>query len=107
MFEAVQPIKSKTCNSFSRNVNLYKSLKMTSLELKNNFHILIDSIDNENLLKKFYELMLNQRSQKSGDLWSKLSENDIDEILTSLEESNHESNIITNEEIKKKYSQWL
>jgi hypothetical protein len=80
---------------------------MTTLELKNNFHHLIDSIENENLLQKFYELMLRKRASKDGRLWTKLSEDEIDELLIANEECENPDNLIPHEEMKKKYSKWL
>jgi len=80
---------------------------MTTLELKNNFHHLIDSIENENLLRKFYELMLRKRASKDGMLWSKLSEDEINELLQANEESENPDNLIPHDEMKKKYSKWL
>jgi hypothetical protein len=80
---------------------------MTTLELKNSFHQLIDSIENENLLQKFYELMLRKRSIKDGALWAKLSQDEVDELLLANEESNDPENLIPNEEMKKKYSKCL
>ena len=80
---------------------------MTTLELKNNFHHLIDSIENENLLRKFYELMLRKRASKDGMLWSKLSEDEINELLKAIEESENPDNLIPHDEMKKKYSKWL
>ena len=80
---------------------------MTTLELKNNFHHLIDSIDNENLLRKFYELMLRKRSTKEGALWGKLSKEERDELLLANEECENPENIIAHEDVKQKYSKWL
>ncbi|MDP1623216.1 MAG: hypothetical protein Q8M08_12855 [Bacteroidales bacterium] len=80
---------------------------MTTLELKNSFHQLIDSIENENLLRKFYELMLRKRSIKDGALWAKLSQDEVEELLLANDESNDTKNLIPNEEMKKKYSKWL
>jgi hypothetical protein len=80
---------------------------MTTLELKNSFHQLIDSIENENLLQKFYELMLKKRSIKDGALWAKLSQDEVEELLLANEESNDPKNLITNEKMKKRYSKWL
>jgi hypothetical protein len=77
---------------------------MTTLELKNNFHHLIDSIENDNLLQKFYELMLKKRSTKDGDLWRKLSSEEVNELLKANEESEDAQNLIPDEEIRKKYS---
>jgi len=80
---------------------------MTTLELKHNFHQLIDSIENENLLQKFYELMLRKRSSKDGYLWSKLSKEEIDELLLANEECENPENQIPHDEMKKKYAKWL
>ena len=35
---------------------------MTTIELKKNFHRLIDSIDNEGLLLRFYDLILKKKN---------------------------------------------
>ena len=80
---------------------------MTTLELKNNFHHLIDSIENENLLRKFYELMLRKRSSKEGSLWTKLSSAEIAELLSADEESENPDNLVQHEEMKNKYTKWL
>jgi len=80
---------------------------MTTLELKNNFHHLIDSIENENLLQEFYELMLRKRSSKDGRLWAMLSKDEIEELLLANEESENVDNLISHEDMKKKYSKWL
>jgi len=80
---------------------------MTTIELKNNFHHLIDSIDNENLLKEFYELMLRKRTSKDGRLWAMLSKDEIEELLAVNEESENSENLIPHEEMKKRYSKWL
>jgi hypothetical protein len=80
---------------------------MTTLELKNNFHQLIDSIENENLLQKFYELMLRKRSIRDGALWAKLTQEEVDELLLANEESNDPKNLLPHDEMKKKYAKWL
>jgi hypothetical protein len=80
---------------------------MTTLDLKNNFHHLIDSFDNENLLQKFYELMLRKKATKDGVMWEKLSEEEINELLLSNEESENPENLVPNCEVRKKYSKWL
>jgi len=76
---------------------------MTAIELKNNFHHLIDSIENENLLQKFYELMLKKRSTKDGSLWVKLSPEEVNELLEADKESEDAQNLIPDKEVRKKY----
>lgn len=80
---------------------------MTTIELKNNFHHLIDSIDNENLLLRFYELMKSRSTSKEGKLWSRLSKEEQDELLKAYSESEQEENLISSKEMMKKHKKWL
>jgi len=80
---------------------------MNTLELKKNFHLLIDSIDNENLLVSFYDLIKERTSVKEGQLWSRLSSKEQEELLSALEESEHPENLISHEEMVTKHKKWL
>lgn len=80
---------------------------MTTIELKNNFHQLIDSIENENLLLKFYELMRNRSISKEGNLWSRLSKEEQEDLLLAFNESENEENLIMHNEMMKKHKKWL
>ena len=80
---------------------------MNTLELKKNFHDLIDSIENESLLSKFYDLIKKRISSKEGQLWDKLSLQEQEELLQAFEESNEPYNLISHEEMKKKHKKWL
>ncbi|MBU2651642.1 MAG: hypothetical protein KKA81_11960 [Bacteroidetes bacterium] len=80
---------------------------MDALEIKNNFHKLIDSIDNDNLLINFYNLLKNRSSVKDGQLWSRLTLQEQDELYFTIEECESEDNLIPNEEMKKKHKKWL
>ena len=62
---------------------------MNPIELKKNFHLLIDSIDNENLLVSFYDLIKKRSSTKEGQLWSRLSKAEREELLLAFEESDN------------------
>ena len=76
---------------------------MTALEIKTNFHNLIDSIEDNELLSQFYEIMRIKRNSKDGEIWKLLSEKEREELFLSDSESNNEANLISNEEVKKKY----
>jgi hypothetical protein len=80
---------------------------MTTVELKKNFHTLIDRIDNERLLKDFYDLFLRRSQSEEGTLWSNLTTKEQEELLLSEEESNYETNLISHQEMKKKHQKWL
>ncbi len=80
---------------------------MTAIELKNSFHHLIDSIENESLLQKFYELMLRKKTAKDGAIWGRLSDEEITELLAADQDSNDPSNLISHNDLRKKHSKWL
>lgn len=80
---------------------------MDTIELKQNFHHLIDSIDNKNLLINFYDLLKNRLSLKDGKLWNKLSPQEQDELILTLEESEHTENLIDQAEMEKKHRKWF
>ncbi len=80
---------------------------MTTIEIRKNFHSLIDSIDNENLLLFFYDMMKRKSSSKEGQLWNKLSRDQKEELLLSNKESEDPSNLISHEEMKNKHKKWL
>ena len=80
---------------------------MNTIELKKNFHLLIDSIDNENLLINFYNLIKKRSSTKDGQLWSRLTKAEQEELLLSLEESDNPENLISREDMITKHKEWL
>ena len=80
---------------------------MNTLESRRNFHLLIDSIDNENILIKFYELILNKKSEKENVLWNNLTNEQRRELNLAFEESEESKNLISNDELKKKHKKWL
>ena len=80
---------------------------MNTIALKKNFHLLIDSIENENLLISFYELMKKRSSSKEGQLWNKLTLKEQDELLLSLKESENSDNLISHDVMVKKHKKWF
>jgi hypothetical protein len=80
---------------------------MTTLEIRNSFHHLIDSIDNDQLLLKFYELMKNRTSTKDGNLWARLTKEEQDELLAAFDESQDEKNLKGQDDMLKKHKKWL
>jgi len=80
---------------------------MTTIELKNNFHHLIDSINNDNILSKFYAIMARTNERADGKLWGRLTEEEQEELIRADIESNDPSNLISHTEIQKKHKKWL
>ena len=80
---------------------------MTTIELKSNFHKLIDNINNENLLFKFYEIISKTNETKDGALWSRLSKAEQQELLIIEKESQNPNNLISHSDMIKKHKKWL
>jgi hypothetical protein len=80
---------------------------MTTIELKSNFHKLIDKIDNDNLLLKFYDILSRVKETKEGTLWSRLSSLEQDELIIIEKESHNPQNLISHSEMIKKHKKWL
>ncbi|HES58951.1 MAG TPA: hypothetical protein ENO18_00850 [Caldithrix sp.] len=80
---------------------------MKQSDIRNNFHQLIDDIENESLLMKFYEMMLKSKVQNEGELWSQLSEEQKNEVLLAESESHYENNLIDHKDQKIKHKKWL
>lgn len=80
---------------------------MNRLEIKIDFHQLIDSIDNESLLNSFYKLIKKRISSKEGKLWNGLTKEEQEELILSFEESERAENLISLDTMKKKHKKWL
>jgi hypothetical protein len=80
---------------------------METAQLKINFHQLIDSIDNDRILAKFFGLMSRTKDSSDGQLWSRLTKEEQEELLLSDIESDDPNNLISHTTIQKKHSKWL
>ena len=80
---------------------------MKAIGLKNNFHTLIDSINNEMILSKFYSLMKRAKESKQGQLWNALSAKEQEELLKADLESMDDIQLISGKEMKEKHAKWL
>jgi hypothetical protein len=80
---------------------------MEAAQLKINFHKLIDSIDNERVLSKYFGLMSKMKESSDGKLWSRLTKEEQEELILTDIESEDPKNLISHAEIQKKHSKWL
>ena len=78
---------------------------MSTTAIKSNFHKLIDKIDNENLLRQFYQALLSS-TKKEGKLWDSLTKEEQEDLLLSYEESFDEKNLIQWNDVKEEYKKW-
>ncbi|MBS1486347.1 MAG: hypothetical protein JST43_02065 [Bacteroidetes bacterium] len=74
---------------------------------KESFHQLIDLIEDEQKLKSYFDLIEKLNSQKPGELWGSLSQEQKNELLLSYDESFNEKNWVSHQEAKRQHAQWL
>lgn len=77
------------------------------MRTKEAFHKLIDRIENEEILKGYFELILRLNSNQTGKLWDSLSSEEKGELLLSYEESLDPQNLISHEDVMAKHDKWL
>ena len=80
---------------------------MNTLDIKTNFHHLIDQINDEQLLIKLYHIMEQASSTTDGQLWSKLTEEQQNELLQIEKEVQSGVPLISNDQMKVKHKKWL
>jgi hypothetical protein len=80
---------------------------MKQSDIRNSFHKLIDEIENERLLMKFYDLLIKSSDQKEGELWNQLSNEQKNEVLLAESESHNQKNLIDHKTQKAKHRKWL
>jgi hypothetical protein len=79
---------------------------MRTAELKLQLYRLIDSTNDESLLKKLYNSLSKTISKKDVDFWKEFSEEQKLEILASIEES-RKKHTTSHKQIEKKYKKWF
>jgi len=80
---------------------------MSTIELKTNFHKLIDAFSNDSVLYKFYELLLKANDTKNNQLWSRLTKEEQEELLQIEKDSYNDENLIKHSQVSKKHKKWL
>jgi hypothetical protein len=73
---------------------------------KEAFHKLIDIIEDEEILKGYFELILRLNSNQTGKLWDSVSSEEKNELLLSYEESLDPKNLVSNEEVIAQPGKW-
>lgn len=77
------------------------------MKTKEDFHKLIDSIENEQVLKSYYELIQKLNNSETGMPWESLTQVEKEELLISAEESKDHDNWISHSAVKNQHSKWL
>lgn len=80
---------------------------MTVVEIKSNLHKLIDKIQDEQLLSTVHDFLKSREAIEPGKLWETLTQEEKEELLVSLEESEEDKNLLPHEQVMKNYEKWL
>ena len=80
---------------------------MSLSETRKEFHHLIDSISDHEMLSKLFDVVARSISQTEGQLWNTLSDKEKQEVLNSYYESLSGDNLIPHEEMIARYKKWL
>jgi hypothetical protein len=77
------------------------------MKIKDDFHHLIDAIEDEQLLKSYYQLIQTMNNNSDGTLWNALNEKEKKELLIAYDESFDEKNLLSHEQVKLQHKKWL
>jgi hypothetical protein len=77
------------------------------MKIKDDFHHLIDSIEDEQLLQRYYQLIQKINDDQNGHLWNSLSEDEKEELLIAYKESFDSNNLLSHEQVKLQHEKWL
>ena len=70
------------------------------MKTKENFHKLIDKIEDEEILKAYYELIQRLNKSQTGGLWNSLNKSEKEELLLSFDESFYPENLVSHSLVK-------
>lgn len=77
------------------------------MTIKERFHKLIDSIEDEKDLQSYYLLVDQLQKTTSGKLFDALSIAEKEELLLSYNVSYNRENLISHDIVKEEHSKWL
>ena len=79
---------------------------MSTIELKSTLHNLIDAVNDSKTLNTIYALLSKKITAKEVDFWDEFSDEEKEEIIASIEES-EKGETVPHEQVMQKYSKWL
>jgi len=77
------------------------------MRTKEDFHKLIEKIEDEEVLKGYFKLIQRLNNNQTGELWDGLSRAEKEELLLSYDESFDPNNLVSHEEVKNQHYKWL
>ncbi len=77
------------------------------MNTKDEFHRLIEAIEDEEVVKAYFKLIQKLNDNQTGELWNSLTPEEKEELLISYGESFDSNNLISHNEVKKQHDKWL
>jgi predicted transcriptional regulator len=77
---------------------------MDVIELRTDLHNMIDKISDDKILNAI-KTLLSEKTSEEVDWWDKISDEERDEIKQGLTEAEN-GDVITHDEVMKKYKKW-
>jgi hypothetical protein len=75
---------------------------MGTVELRSNIHKIVDTIQNEQLLRTIYDFLKIHEKNHPGQQWTSLTEEQKQEVMLACEEAEDYDNLIARETIFKR-----
>ena len=75
--------------------------------IKHHLHDVIDQIDDESVLTQILGQVSSEVNKESAAFWDDLNPEEKAEIMEAYEESKDPANLVSHEEVKRNYEQWL
>lgn len=77
------------------------------MQTREEFHKLIDTIQDNESLKSYLSLIQSLQNRQSGMLWNQLSEEQKEELLLAYEESFDPNNLLSHDQVRQQHAKWL
>ncbi|HEV7382362.1 MAG TPA: hypothetical protein VGN64_21350 [Dyadobacter sp.] len=77
------------------------------MNTKAQIHELVDTIEDEEILNAYLQLIKTISNNKTGSLWDSLSTGERQDLLRSYDESFDNKNLISYDEVKIQHRKWL
>lgn len=72
---------------------------MGNARLKSSLHKMVDRIEDERLLSAIHSFLKQHENSEEGKMWKELTEKQRQEVLKAFDESEDDSNIISDDEV--------
>lgn len=77
------------------------------MKIKEDFHHLIDNIEDEQLLRHYYQLIQKINDGHNGRFWNGLYDDEKEELLLAYEESFDSNILLRHQQVKQQHAKWL